>query len=161
MGDLHTYYSGIHADGANAVWNVVVAMPKGKERVLEDFSSGAEVTWPHLTTGGPFYRSSLPFGLGGALLSGRLPKPLGQKVLHQFEVALPEMIMSKEEKGTGRDWKYFFLGNLPQKPPVAFSGFAGKNCLMSVPKPVTIGLEIAVYLLELEVGLPFPWSSWL
>lgn len=51
MGDLHTYYSGIHADGANAVWNVLVAMPKGKERVLEDFSSRAEITWPHLTTG--------------------------------------------------------------------------------------------------------------
>lgn len=103
MGDLHTYYSGIHADGANAVWSVLVAMPKGEERVLEDFSSRAEVTWPHLTTGGPFCRSSLPFGLGGALLLGRLPKPLGQKVLHQFEVALPEMIMSREEKGTGRD----------------------------------------------------------
>lgn len=103
MWDLHTHYSGIHADGAIAVWNVLVATPKGKERLLEDFSSQAEVTWPHLTTGGPSYRSSLPFGLDGVLLSGRLPKLLGQKVLHLFEVALPEMIMSREEKGTGRD----------------------------------------------------------
>lgn len=113
-GSAHSYYSGIQADGENTIRNVASYHVKGKEN-----SRGLQLTWlkwhcPTWPQRSPFCRSSLP-SLTWMELYSQAGFPLAQKLLQQFQVALLEMIMSRDEKGTGRKW-YFFLGIFPRSP---------------------------------------------